>query len=123
MRNFHASALAAMLAIATSSVQANELRGWEVISLSGKSFSLIDTKQIENFSFASSGLVAATFGTKGGAITAPLYYWRIEEGDLIISQKLHGKAFVVMSDPVLEGNTLIVKRNSGSLAKYEVTIR
>ena len=47
--------------------------------LNGLYLRLIDEHTVEELSFNENGLVAATFGTKGGPICAPLLYWSLSK--------------------------------------------
>ena len=59
---------------------------WEAEALVGKTLTLIDEKKLEEYRFGQEHFVAAAFGIKDGPLTAPLFYWKRDDGKLVISE-------------------------------------
>lgn len=76
----------ATLLVGCSRAAEGQSTDWSALELEGKTLDLIDDARVETYAFSKQGLVAATVGTKGGAIAAPLFYWRVEGQSLVISE-------------------------------------
>lgn len=94
---------------------------WAKLALHGKSLDLIDDKGIESYRFHEDGIVVATFGTKGGPITAPLFYWKINGDCLTISEASDGKIFRELCSPSIQEDVIRAKRKDGSMAQYRLS--
>jgi hypothetical protein len=51
---------------------------------SGHQFNLVSNKQVEWYSFSANGFVSATYGRKHGPMIAPIFYWQIADGDVLV---------------------------------------
>lgn len=103
-----------------SRVEEGQPTAWSELGLQGKTLGLIDDSKIETYRFAEQGLVAATFGTKGGAVTALLYYWRIEGPALVISELPGQQGVEVLVTPALQRDVVTAKRKSGASVRYRL---
>jgi len=92
---------------------------WSELKLPGLILELKDPKVEEWYLFSSNGAVAATLGEKEGAICAPLYYWRIKDGFLLITdydKKLIEKFSLVE----IRKNEIVVRRYGGESSSLSV---
>lgn len=112
-------AVAAVLA-GCSRVEESQPTAWSALGLQGKTLDLIDESKIETYRFAEQGLVAATLGTKGGAVAAPLYYWRIEGQALVISESPGQQGVEELVTPAIHGDVVSAKRKSGASVQYRL---
>ncbi len=103
-----------------SRVEESQPTAWSELGLQGKTLDLIDDSKIETYRFAEQGLVVATFGTKDGAVTAPLYYWRIEGPALVISELPGQQGVEVLVTPALQRDVVTAKRKSGASVRYRL---
>jgi hypothetical protein len=88
---------------------------WTRQTVVGLTCELIDPVRIENYSFTKDGLVAATLGTKK-AITPPLWYWRIRDGRLQLSDADSiREEFTLLS---MKNGVVTVRRRSGEVARF-----
>jgi hypothetical protein len=88
---------------------------WTTDKVVGLCCELVDPVRIENYAFTGKGLVAVTVGTKD-RITAPLWYWRIRDGRLQLSDEDSIReefTLVGMRDGILT-----VRRQSGKIARF-----
>lgn len=81
---------------------------------------LIDDSKIESYRFSEQGLVAATFGTKGGAVAAPLFYWRVEGQALVISEAPGQQGVEELTTPKIQRDVVSAKRKSGASVQYRL---
>ena len=94
---------------------------WTALSLQGKTLDLVDDAKVETYSFSGQGLVAVTIGTKGGPVAAPLYYWRVKDNSLIISELPNEKGVEELGTPKIQGDLVSAKRGTGSKAQYRLS--
>jgi hypothetical protein len=90
---------------------------WAQLDLPGKRMELLDEKVVEVYRFHKAGHVSVTLGTKDGPLAAPLFYWKIKRGLLVITESDTSvyQEFEVLS---IDGSVLTAKRRSGGIAKY-----
>ena len=112
-------AVAAFLA-GCSPAQEGQPTDWSTLELQGKTLDLIDDSKIETYRFTEQGLVSATFGTKGGAVTGPLFYWRVEGQSLVISESPGQQGVEELATPKIQGDVVSAKRNSGASVQYRL---
>ena len=76
---------------------------------------LVDPVRIENYAFNNKGLVAVTIGTKD-CITPPLWYWRIRDGRLQLSDgDSIQQEFTLLG---MRDGILTVRRQSGEIVRF-----
>lgn len=112
-------AFAAVL-VGCSRAEEGQSTDWSALALEGKTLDLIDDAKVETYSFAKQGLVVATAGTKGGAIAAPLFYWRVEGQSLVISELPGQQAVEELMAPKILGDVVIAKRKAGASVQYRL---
>jgi hypothetical protein len=91
---------------------------WMELSLPGTSLILDSEIEVEELRFLGEpdgGWVAATIGTKGGPLTAPLFPWRLEGNLLVIG---HDQPFERLELLRLEEKRVVVRRSSGSVVVF-----
>ena len=120
MRSILLPLAAAAFLTGCSHAQEGQPTDWLTLGLQGKTLDLIDDSKIETYAFAQQGLVAATFGTKGGAVTAPLFYWRIEGQSLVISESPGQQGLEELVTPKIQGDIVSAKRKSGARVQYRL---
>ena len=119
----HLLALTTVLIAACSGSDAGQAVTWKDMALEGKRFERIDDKLIEIFRFQGNGIVTAEIGGKGGAITGPIWYYRIDNEKLIVSESRDGASKVEMAEPRLKAGVLSVRLDVAQWAQYRVTPR
>lgn len=120
MRNILGTLILAIVFVFCNVSYAAQNINWELAALDGQKITLIDKKTIEIYQF-SNGFAITTWGTKGGAIASPAFYWRIEGDLLIISEKQRTPAIVEFSLQAIEGSVLTVKTKTGKLKKFKIS--
>ena len=109
---------ALLLALVCDPVLALPVARWTREKVVGLNFSLVDPVRIENYSCTKAGLVAVTLGTKE-RITPPLWYWRIRDGRLQLSDGDSIKEeFTLLT---MRDGFLTVRRRSGEVARFRYT--
>lgn len=103
-----------------SRAQEGQPTDWSALRLQGKTLDLIDDSKIETYRFTEQGLVAATFGTRGGSVTAPLFYWRVEGQALVISESPGQQGVEELVTPRIQGDVVSAKRKSGAGVRYRL---
>lgn len=93
---------------------------WSSLQLQGKTLDLIDDDKVETYRFHDQGLVAVTLGAKGGPVTAPLFYWRINGNVLVISEMPDQQDLEALGGPTVQGDVVTVSRKSGARARYRL---
>lgn len=78
---------------------------WETINLPGKWLELIDPVSVQSLRFDADGYVAATIGTKE-ALAAPIFFWKVKNGILLISDDEDSPAMMELSKPRVSGHPL-----------------
>lgn len=120
MRSIVLTLAFAMFLAGCSRAQEGQPTEWSTLGLEGKTLDLIDDSKIETYAFTEQGLVAATFGTKGGAVTAPLFYWRVEGQSLVISESPGQQGVEELVTPKIQGDVVSAKRKSGASVQYRL---
>jgi hypothetical protein len=120
MRSFLLPLAAAAFLAGCSPTQEGKPTDWSTLALQGKTLDLIDDSKIETYAFAEQGLVAATYGTKGGAVAAPLFYWRVEGQSLVISESPGQQGVEELLTPKIQGDVVSAKRKSGASVQYRL---
>lgn len=92
---------------------------WKRSQIVGLEITLEDKEAVEYMLFHKDGDISITLGTKGGAICAPLYRWKLASGCLIITN-YHYKPYDEFSLVSLSRDTLLVRRKYGQLSKFKV---
>lgn len=91
---------------------------WPRDQIVGLKISLQDEESIEQMLFVDDETVALTIGTKA-AVTAPLCYWKLNDGILVItSSPTHSYEELALIS--WSPTTLIAKRKDGRIATYAV---
>jgi uncharacterized protein YcfL len=92
---------------------------WTKANVTGLRIELIDPVAVESMTFTPDGLVPLTAGVKNGAVTAPLFYWQLASGRLLITSdgKQRYDEFTLVSR---DATTLTVRRHNGKIAKYKI---
>ena len=117
----HAAVLVVAIALTGCAVQGlGESTTWERLNVEGLQLELVDEEKFELLKFGPQGMVAATVGTKRGALIGPLWYWRIEGEHLIISERPKDGTYADLHAPKLNGSFLFVRRGLFSNANYAV---
>jgi hypothetical protein len=106
-----------LLGCANSAVQPTN---WQSLVLKSVTLELVDDERFELLRLQPEGYVLVTVGVKNGPMVAPLWYWRLDEDQLIISMEPQGPVYVVLSNPRVDGGRLVVKRNSFETVQYNV---
>jgi hypothetical protein len=87
---------------------------WKKSQIIGLEVTLEDKEAVEYMCFHKEGSLSITLGTKGGMCCAPLFEWKLISGRLVIPE------YDTLSLVSLSPDVLVVRRKSGSLAKYQV---
>jgi hypothetical protein len=106
--------LAALLTSCSSDDEGKEVT-WASMNVATMELELIDAENYEVFGFGPQGTVSATIGLRNGPLTAPLFYWRIEESHLVISERPNSVTYADLHSPRQNGEFLVVRR--GFVAK------
>lgn len=114
--------LAAAASLAGCSEDVGQPVDWKSLDLPEKRLELQHSRKAEIYAFTAQGLVQATYGIKDGPITAPLLYWRIDRGDLVLSEwpGADAKPLMAFREPSIKGDMLTVKRTSGETVRFLV---
>jgi hypothetical protein len=96
---------------------------WEQLNVPTLQLELLHDIDYERLNFGPQGMVSATIGAKGGPLAAPLWYWHIEAGHLIITGGPAHKVYADMHTPRLEGNILLVRLGLQGEARYTMKTR
>jgi hypothetical protein len=109
---------ALLLAVVCDPVLAHPAIRWTRAKVVGLDFSLVDQVRIESYSCTKAGLVTVTLGTKD-AVTPPLWYWRIRDGRLQLSDgDSIREEFTLLN---IRDGFLTVRRHSGGIARFRYT--
>jgi hypothetical protein len=114
--------VAALLASCSSDNEGKEVT-WSSLNVATMELELIDAENHEVFSFGPQGTVSATIGIRNGPLTAPLFYWRIEESHLVISERPNSGAYADLHSPRQNGVFLVVRRGLVAKSKLRVSHR
>ena len=108
--------LAGLLVIAACHVAAaHSVERWTSDKVVGLYCELIDPVRVENYFLNRQGIFAFTIGTKS-AFTAPLWYWRIRDGRLQLSDDDSiREQFTLLS---MRHGILKVRKQSGEIAHF-----
>jgi hypothetical protein len=121
MRKFFALIFTVICIISCSPSEPERPTTWEAEALVGKTLTLIDDKKLEEYRFGQEHFVAAAFGIKDGPIAAPLFYWKIADGKLVISESEEfGSSLEELTAVSKHGRTIKVRRKSGEAAEYKL---
>ena len=93
---------------------------WPSLQLQGKTLALVDDATVETYSFTEQGLVAATIGTRGGPLAGPLYYWKVVDNKLVISEMPDQPALDEFVDPKVLGGVVTATRKTGARVQYRL---
>jgi len=80
---------------------------------------LEDSVSEEWYMFHANGYVSATLGMKKGAMTAPLFLWRISRGKLQIFEKkdiIYDELTLVSMDSA----TIVVRNSLGAIERFKI---
>jgi len=91
---------------------------WNKKDFSGLSMQLVDQVIVTSYDFQESGSITATMGKKGGALTAPILYWKIVTGKLVISDSEH----TIIDELTLihkNGNQIVAVNKGGQKVTYQ----
>jgi len=94
---------------------------WQAAALDGKMLDLISDKYIQEYRFSSDGRVVATLGARDGPITAPIFYWKIENGILLIYSYSPSDFKIELGPPTKEGDILSARRETGDIVRYRLS--
>ena len=115
--------LTAFMLAACGSHESGKEVSWSALDIERLQLELIDDEKYELYSFGKEGTVSATVGLRNGPLTAPLFYWRVEDNHLIISENPQSKTFADLYEPRKDGDVLFVKRGLGGKSKFRITKR
>ena len=59
---------------------------WQREDAAGHELTLVDPRYVESYRLQANGLAMVTIGEKGESFAAPVMYWRIKDGRLVISE-------------------------------------
>ncbi len=111
------------------SERVGQATSWEKLEISGKRLDLIHDSVRQTFVFNPEGDVKAMFGTKGGPENAPILFWQVKKGVLILSSEEGSPAIFEFSDPYVQGSpksvfgqTLSVIGKGGGETFYKLSI-
>jgi hypothetical protein len=106
---------AAIVVMIISDMALAQSSRWTADKVVGLHCELVDPVRIENYAFNKNGLVAVTIGTKH-QITPPLWYWRIHDGRLQLSDgDSIRQEFALLS---MRDGILTVRRRSGEIVRF-----
>jgi hypothetical protein len=94
---------------------------WEAISLHGKTLDLIDVTRVQTLRFDAAGQVAVTIGTRGGPVAGPVWFWRIDDGTLVISDEPGAEGRIVLPAPRVVGTILSTRDATGGSIQYQMS--
>ncbi len=104
-----------LLIVDCDSVLAHPVSRWTREKVVGLRFYLVDPVRVEDYWCTTNGLVAVTLGTRS-AITLPLWYWRIRDGRLQLSDgDSIREEFTLLT---MRDGTLTVRRQCGEIARF-----
>lgn len=108
--------LASLLVIAACHVAAaHSVERWTSGKVVGLYCELIDPVRVENYFFNKQRIVAVTIGTKS-SLTAPLWYWRIRDGRLQLSDDDSiREQFTLLN---MRHGILTIRKGSGEMAHF-----
>jgi len=118
MRSILLTVLFSVAVSSCSRTDEGQSTSWSALKLQGNTLELIDGSEIETYRFGEEGVVAATYGKKGRAVVAPLFYWRVEDGVLIISELPRDQEVERLAEPKINGDVVTARRKSGSSVQY-----
>lgn len=84
---------------------------------------LVDDEVLEQFWFIDGEHVAATIGTKGGAVCGPVLYYRITGDDAVEIHDRGGKVWFRWERLCLDGGTLLLLSCGGRPKEFSITRR
>src|SRR6266436_97337 len=104
-----------LLVVVCESALAHPASRWTRKRVVGLHFYLVDPVRVEDYWCTKDGFVAVTLGTRS-AITPPLWYWRIRDGRLQLSDgDSIREEFTLLT---MRDGTLTVRRQSGQIAHF-----
>jgi len=106
-----------LLVLTACSHNSGDMHKWQASDIVGYNLKLIDKTAHESFTFSADGLVAASIGSVGGPVAAPLWYWEIDkEGFLIIKDE---KEIIYRMKKLYDKNGIIGVEYAGHKVEYE----
>jgi len=103
------------------SEDAGEARSWESLSLAGKRLELIDDERIETYALAKEGWASTVIGYRHGAVTGPVMYWKIADGNLLLSESHDFDTIEAIPPPRVSGAILTVRRGLFETEKFRLS--
>lgn len=120
---FIQSLFAISLLTGCSSEEDGKPVSWADLKLEGKSLELIDDTRLEAFHFNSDSMASAELGQKHGNMFGSIYYWRIEQNELVISEGPGSEATFRLYEPRFNNNIVTARRNFLQTARYRLQAR
>jgi len=110
----HRVAIVALLVVASDSAFTHPVTRWTREKVVGLRFYLVDPVRVESYWCTKDGFVAVEIGTQ--AITPPLWYWKIHDGRLQLSDEDSiTEEFTLLK---MDDGSLTVRRRSGAIASF-----
>lgn len=94
---------------------------WEAISLHGKTLDLIDVTSVQTLRFDGAGHVAVTIGTRDGPVAGPVWFWRIDDGTLVISDEPGAEGRIALPAPRVDRTMLTTRGATGGKIHYRLS--
>lgn len=83
----------------------------------GAQLKLIARRQIAEYSFIGHSLAPASFETNG-ILVSPLYFWRVEDNAIFLSEKEGGEAFERFRLVASKGDVWVLQNIRGELLRF-----
>jgi hypothetical protein len=94
---------------------------WRTFDLNGKTLALVDDRRIEEYDLTRDGLAVASSGIKGVAATGPVYYWRLANHTLLLSEEPGAAAFQAYELLSTKGDIVNARNTSGKIMRFRLS--
>jgi hypothetical protein len=93
---------------------------WSERILGNLKIRLLSSTLVEDFFFSPAGSVVITVGPKNGKVMSRFYAWSLSDGQLVIGRhRRYDRLELVSFGP----SKIVVRRQSGEMAEYDITSR
>jgi|CXWL01.1.fsa_nt_gi hypothetical protein len=110
--------LVAALALAACTNPNTEFTAWQKEDVAGYSLTRVHESAVEYYQFHEAGHAAATFGSKDGAVTGPIVYWKIEDGRLVIFDEKHTYQRLTLIQK--KNDEIVTRASDGTVATWKL---
>lgn len=90
---------------------------WTDATVTGLAMSLEDPDAFEELRFEKNGIVSVTGGQKNGPIASPLFYWRVEKGQLQFGYGHNWQEFTLVSR---DTSQVVVTDQAGKTLRFKI---